>query len=282
MKHTPPDPNIAELLKPLRQHGWSWDTESGKFTSGKTAIDDSIPWITQNLDFDCFLWNRVFFHTAAKQKMVHTHCQTCFKVVVMPRTFTELLRLEEYQETCGLRCKCGIETREYVGRAYGGYFYSWEPGELSEVLLGSSGKPVADDHDGLTFHALMVNDTEALRKGQLKYEKIVKDMAEHVQIGDTPIPVILKRGCTEFERDCGPTDQPRYRHISDEQLALEGDVDEYVDYEHGKFTSTQPEVVKDAIRMVWADFAHFIGDMTYVEWLGYSLSVPPVTYHEEE
>lgn len=272
-KHTPTDPNIAELLKPLRQHGWYWDTETGKFTSGATTIDDNLPWITQNLDFDCYLWNKVFFHTVAKQSMVHTHCQTCFKVVVAPRTFTELLRLEEYQETCRLRCKCGIETREYVGRAYGGYFYSWEPGGLTLQSYVPNG-----DHTGTAF--LVVDDCEALRKGQLKYDRIVKDMAEHVQIGDTPIPVILKRGCTEFERDLGPTDQPRYRHISDDQLALEAAVDEHVDYEHGKFTSTQPEIVKDAIRRTWADFAHFIGDMTYVEWLGRSISVPPVTYHE--
>ena len=273
MKHKPADPNLVQLLKPLRQHGWYWDAESGKFTSGKTSLDDSIPWITQNLDFDCYLWNRVFFHTAARQKMVHTHCQTCFKVVVMPRTFAELLRLEEYQETCGLRCKCGIETREYVGRAYGGYFYSWEPGELEFQAYATVG-------GGMTGRYLVVNDTDALRKGQLKYDRIVADMAEHVQIGDTAIPVILKRGCTEFERDCGPTNDPRYRHISDEQLALEDAIAEYVDYEHGKFTSVQPEVVKDGIRMMWADFAHFIGDMTYVEWLGRSLSVPPVTYHE--
>lgn len=277
MKHTPPDPNIAELLKPLRPHGWKWDTESGKFTSGKTAIDDSIPWITQNLDFDCYLWNKIFFHTVAKQTMVHTHCQTCLKVVVAPRTFTELLRLEEYQETCGLRCKCGIETREHVGRAYGGYFYSWEPGALMEMIYQQD-----LNSDGNKPMFRIVDDRWAQHKGQLKYDRIVADMREHVQIGDTPIPVILKRGCTEFERDLGPTDEPRYRHISDEQIALEDAVNEHVDYEHGKFTSTQPEVVKDAIRMVWADFAHFIGDMTYVEWLGHSLSVPPVTYHESK
>lgn len=273
MKHPPANPNIADLLKPLRQHGWYWDTETGKFTSGTTHIDDSLPWITQNLDFDCYLWNSIFFKTVAKQKMVHTHCQTCFKVVVAPRTFTELLRLEEYQQDCGLRCKCGIETREYVGRAYGGYFYSWEPGELEFQAYEEEG-------GGLAGQYLVVNDTEALRKGRLKYDRIVKDMAEHVQIGDTPVPVILKRGCTEFERDCGPTDQPRYRHISDEQIALEACVDEHVEYEHCKFTSTQPEAVKDGIRRTWADFAHFIGDMTYVPWLGRSLSVPPVTYHE--
>ena len=271
----PSELNTAALLAPLRQFGWRWDPASGKLICGDTSITEDGPWISQNLDFDCYLWNRIFHHTAAKQKMVHTHCHTCFKVVVMPRTFAELLRLEEYQESCGLRCKCGIEERDYVARPYGGYFYSWEPGELSmmQYVPNDGGEPAA---------AVVINDSEALRKGRLKYKLIVEAMAEHVQIGDTPVPVILKRGCTEFEANCGPTNDPEYRVISEEQLALEDAIDENVEYEHSLFVAPQPDVIKDAIRLRWAEFAHFIGDMTYVPWLGRSLSVPPVTYHEEE
>ena len=277
MKHKPADPNIAALLYQFENQGWFWDGEIGKFRSGDTKVISDLPWITQNLDFDCFGWNRLFHHGVAGGKMVHTHCQTCFKVVVAPRTFMELLRLEEYQEQCGLRCKCGIETREYVSRTYGGYFYSWEPGDL-ELMVYDEGEP----EEGKEVPAFrVINDSGALRKGQLKYERIVKDMAEHVQIGDIPIPVILKRGCTEFEMHLGPTNLPQYRHISDEQIALERALDDNVEFTNQQFVSKQPDAVKDAIRMRWAEWAHYIGDMTYVEWLGHALSVPPVTYHEE-
>ena len=275
MKHPPADPNIAELLRPFSQQGWYWDPKTGKLTVGETKVIDDLPWITQNLDFDCFLVNRLFHHGVAKSAMVHTHCQNCFKIVVMPRTFTELLRLEEYQEQCGMRCKCGIEIRDYVSRCYGGYFYSWEPGELEFQAYETEG-------GGLAGQYRVVNDDEALRKAKIKYERIVKDMAEHVQIKEEPIPVILKRGCTEFEMHCGPTNEPRYRHISDAQIALEKALEDVVDYSHASFTSAQPEAVKDAIRMRWAEWAHYIGDMTYTQWLGHALSVPPVTYHEEK
>ena len=270
MKHRPPDPNIAELLKPLREHGWHWDSDAGKMIPGPTSVTEDLPWITQNLDFDCYGWNRVFHHTAAQEKMVHTHCQTCFKVVVMPRTFRELLALEEYQEECGLRCKCGIEVRDYVSRPYGGYFYSWEPGELITAQY--------DSEDGSGVFRV-VDDEAALAKGRAKYEKIVDDMS-YITTEPGDMPVILKRGCTEFEAHCGPTDEPRYRHISDEQIALEAAIDANLEYDHAHFVGKQPEAVKDAIRIHWAEFAHFIGDMTYVEWLGRTLSVPPVTYHK--
>lgn len=273
-KHKPATPDIATLLKPLREAGWHWDADSGKLVPSPSSITDDTPWITQNLDFDCFLWNRIFHHGVAQERMVHTHCQNCFKIVVMPRTHRELLRLEEYQETCGMRCKCGIEIREYVSRPYGGYFYSWEDGELEEHLYRIDGE------DAGRFR--VVNDIAAIDKGRAKYEIVKAAMAEHVQIEDGEIPVILKRGCTEFEAHCGPTDEPRYRHISDEQLALEAGIDEHVAYDEGHFIAKQPDVVKDAIRMRWAEFAHYIGDMSYIEWLGHPISVPPVTYHEEE
>jgi hypothetical protein len=273
MTHKPTKHNIAELLKPIRDQGWHWNAETGKLTPGHASILDDVPWITQNLDFDCFKWNRIFHHGVTSGKMVHTHCQTCFKVVVAPRTFRELLALEEFQESSGLRCKCGIELREYVGRPYGGYFYSWEPGELEQMGfdLGDGSLPVAYN---------IVDDTDALRKGLEKY-KLICDAMDYIAIEDGPIPVILKRGCTEFEMHCGPTNHPNYRHVSEDQLEIEGLIDEHVDYREGMFVGTQPEVVKDSIRMRWAEFAHFIGDMTYVDWLGQKLGNDPVTYHKE-
>jgi len=53
-----------------------------------------------------------------------------------------------------------------------------------------------------------------------------------------------------------------------------------VEFTNQQFVSKQPDAVKDAIRMRWAEWAHYIGDMTYVEWLGRTLNTPPVTYHE--
>jgi hypothetical protein len=281
----PTDINIVELLRPFRDQGWHWDAESGKLTTAfPTSMSEDIPWITQNLDFDCFLWNRMFHHGVAKQQMVHTHCQTCFKVVVMPRNFLELIELERWQAACGLRCKCGIEVRDYVSRLYGGYFYSWEPGELMD-------KSVETPDRQYPVTCRVVNDMAAQRKGRDKYKLITFGMKQVLMNYlanwpdapklTKPMPLILKRGCTEFEAHCGPTDQPRYRNITDEQLMLEAKLEESVDFDGKNFVTSQAENIKDAIRMKWAEFAHFVGDMTYQQWLGRAISTPPVTYHEE-
>jgi hypothetical protein len=275
--------DLPKLLTPLRQQGWHW-TPEGKLVPGNVSVQESVPWVCQNLDFDCYLWNRVFFHGAAKERMTHTHCQTCFKVVVMPRNFLELIELQKWQAECGLRCKCGIEVRDYVGRAYGGYFYSWEPGELTPMEY--------DDGQGNKGVFRVVDDSEAVRKGRLKYDKVCAGMLEvldnyHENWPEAPtlvgiMPVILKRGCTEFEAALGPTNEPRYRHISDDQMELEAAIDEHVEYDHGTFIADQPELIQRHIMLRWAEFAHFIGDMTYVQWLGHSISRPPVTYHDED
>jgi hypothetical protein len=135
---------------------------------------------------------------------------------------------------------------------------------------------------GLAGQYLVIDDAGAIRKGKLKYNRVFGAMAgintEDIDLGI--MPVILKRGCTEFEMHCGPTDQPRYRNITDEQVALEAQLDEVIGAPVNHFVDTQPEVIKDSIRLRWAEFAHSIGDMTYVPWLGHALSTPPVVYHK--
>lgn len=94
---------------------------------------------------------------------IHSGCLNCWKVVVRPRTIKELLQLYNLQVDMNVDCKCGLEDgRAYVSGCYGGYFYC-------------KGK-----EEGLQ------------RKLQVKKEV-------ERQISKT-LPVILKKGCTEFEQ----------------------------------------------------------------------------------
>lgn len=277
--------NIPALLHPLREMGWHWG-EDGKLHPGPTMIIENTPWVSKNLDFDCFKWNRAFHHIMSRGRMAHTHCHTCFKVVVAPRNFLELIELDKWQEESGLRCKCGIEVRDYVSRRYGGYFYSWEPGELKNEYY----QP--DPESEQVVRLRVVDDQQARDKGEEKYLLINMAMGEVLRRYhenwpdaprlDEPMPVILKRGCTEFERNIGPTDSPQYRSVSDDQIEMEAALDEILDADPDHFVAKQPEVIKDHIRKKWCEYAHSVGDMTYVHWLGFSLASPPVTYHEEE
>ena len=93
--------------------------------------------------------------------IIHSRCLNCWKVVTNPRTVLELVRCYNIQKRIGTMAKCGIEIRDYVPANYGCYWYNDTLGE------------------GL--------DKKAEVKEELEKEGI-------------DIPVILKRGCTEFEQ----------------------------------------------------------------------------------
>jgi hypothetical protein len=85
------------------------------------------------------------------------------------------MKLKEFQENFTKDfmlkdrfCKCGIETREYVPRNYGGYFY-----------------------------------TNSLEQGRERWRQVRNAMDKI----NPQIPVTLKRYCTEFEIKLGPSDQ---------------------------------------------------------------------------
>jgi hypothetical protein len=97
---------------------------------------------------------------------IPTHCIKCWKVVVKPRTIDELFALRDLQYEKGWAAKCGIELRMYTpGGLYGGYFYN-----------------------------------RSKEEGEDKY-RLVREAVDKEISPD--VPVILKRYCTEFERDHG-------------------------------------------------------------------------------
>lgn len=254
---------LTERLVPLSTEGWPWQ-EDGRIQRLETQPLAETPWIYQNMTFQCVKWHQIFFEMISDRTMVHSHCHDCFKVVIMPRSLEELVLLENMQASSGLECKCGIELREFVKRKrlYGGYFYN-----------------------------------RGVEQGRERF-KFVRDWAQHVfeTQGDNPLldltypspmPVILKRGCTEFEKAIGPSDQ---WEITDEQWALEEELDKKMDFEpFGEFP--QHENLKEFVRVSWLRWAHHHGDMTYVKYTPEKkpltakqayFTPAPVTYHEEE
>ena len=77
---------------------------------------------------NCSLWKHItFFRLVEKlprhQKFVPSWCQDCWKVVVRPKTYKQLLELEGIMGGMDTECKCGVEIRKEVQGLYGGYFY---------------------------------------------------------------------------------------------------------------------------------------------------------------
>lgn len=258
------DSPVRKLL-PILDEGFYWD-DDGKLQRRPTGPMAETPWIYQNMTFQCVLWHRLFFDLLSGQSMVHSHCHECYKVVIAPRTVEELISLEEWQAQSGLECKCGIEIRDFVNRKrlYGGYFYNRgvEPGRRIYNKVKA-------------FAGLSFQNYETF-SSKLRFSGLYSE----------PMPVILKRGCSEFERALG--DSAKWG-ATPEQQELEDWMLEHVGYDpFGQFK--QPEVLKQSIRIAWLKWAHHNGDKTYLKFMPDNqpfdeqpmyASEPYRTYHDD-
>jgi hypothetical protein len=145
------------------------DPETQKATSFRRQAWDA-PWDYVNLkQVDrCELLHEI----ADMYSCVPPYCLDCWKVVVRPTKFSELIKLRDLMRKMSekdpeCQCKCGIEIRSYVPGLYGGYFYN-------------RGK----------------------EKGLERLKQVRHKVHKHV---DSKIDVYLKRYCTEFEINFGDT-----------------------------------------------------------------------------
>lgn len=186
-----------------------------------------IPWIMVNNDAtrECD-WYK---HIEVIHGFIPKPCRECWKVVVAPKTLKQLFQLLAIErkmvaENPYCFCKCGIEKRTDVERNYGGYFYT---NDLNQGLL---------------------------RLGQVR-ERV------HGLIGQD-VPVILKRGCTEFERKYGPSDK------WDDLIKPEHDtlwlrLNQIFKLE--KRNIRQPDLVQKHVMVTWIEYAGSIGDPSIPE-----------------
>lgn len=204
------------------------------------AIDIDPGWIYVNPNPDLFCME---YQAIVKGfGFIPKTCRNCYKVVVMPRSFHELMQLYELEvkmaeENPRCWCKCGIEQRQFVPRNYGGYFY-----------------------------------TQGLEVGKSRWQT-VKDAVSSAISPD--VNVILKRYCTEFELRFGPSDKYQPPPYAD---SLEDELWANIDKVVG--AQKQPKFIRDHAVHNWMDFAWGRGDMTVKLYNNNKPLVPPyVTYH---
>ena len=179
----------------LQDHGYTLDPTDGRWrrVGAYRSIVQSTPWCHAkgSIHKHCNLDHNIIFN---QFDIIPPRCLQCWKVVVTPTTFDQLIKLEQLQISMGFPSKCGIEMRDYTPKFYGGYFYN-----------------------------------HSLDEGREKLEIVQKAVAEHIskEIADE---VILKRGCTEFEMLKGPSP---YWHMTDEQQEQYDIIEALVDVPRG-------------------------------------------------
>jgi hypothetical protein len=181
--------DIYTLLSPLLSAGFQWDLETGTLTQGKGTVQPNTPWVHQREPSckRCNLDHAILFNTWA---IIPPRCLECWKVVVTPKNFSELLELEKLENGMNRPCKCGIELRDYTPKHYGGYFYN-----------------------------------NSLDEGRECFELVRDLVSKHIS-KETGEQVILKRACTEFEMIKGPS---LFWHNTREEERIIELVDTYVD-----------------------------------------------------
>lgn len=241
------DNDILTKFRPLLiGGGYKVRDVDGKLEVRDPSIGWETPWqhIKHDNFLDCQRWHSILFNLFSmtmprNQSFVPSACQQCWKVVARPKTLLGLFSLMELQKRLGRPSKCGIEVRQYVHGLYGGYFYNHSIEE------------------GLECYKLVRSEI---------------DKAEHLG-PDTP--VILKRGCTEYENRCGPSDN---WIVTQRQLHIETLINEWV--VRDVTLREQPEYAILYVHKKWIEFAYQNGDGTYLNFTGGKpLYRPLVTYH---
>lgn len=192
---------------------------------------DDIPseWVREYRDAsrNCRFYMGVMFHYVYHQEQVPAGCATCFKVKVVPGSLRQLVALRDISHALPYTYKCGLDAATpYTSGLYGGYFY---------------------------LHGL-----DAARAAH----RLVREAVDrHPKLGSA-VPVFIKRGCTEYEVHCGPSDRFTFQP---EQAGLEAALLSLIHLE------SPPPASRIRVQQTlahWIKEAYRLGDDTYRDFTG--------------
>lgn len=161
------------------------------------------------------------YNHAYAEAAVPNGCSACYKVKVVPKTLRQLVAAWEMARNVQCRSKWGTDLNNpYSQNIYAGYFY--------------------------------VSGIEAARA---LFNVIRRALDEHPKLGPE-IPMVIKRGCSEYEAKLGPSD--RYT-FAPEMAELEA-------YLKSRFRQRKADYQPSMIVAHWIETAFRIGDETYLDF----------------
>jgi hypothetical protein len=226
----------------LREDGKLELASAGSRDPGKADLDG---YIRHRGDFaqPCVFLNRFMFEHVYAEGMVPFGCRDCFKVKVVTENLRQTMAVREVAETVSATSKSGVEVYNPQNQTlYGSYFY-----------------------------------TLGLDRARALYKELRAKINQHGKLGSS-IKMLIKRGCTNYEYKCGPSDRytfdPRQEEIERHFFARFA-----ADVRQGMRKS-----IRDGMQILeWVQIAYRIGDNTYKDLTGGKDLYPPiVTYSPEE
>ncbi len=198
-------------------------------------------WVRASRDASrhCRFYMGVMFNHVYRKQRVPAGCATCFKVKVVPKTLRELVALRDLGEAMPYTYKCGLdESAPYSSGIYGAYFY--------------------------------LHGVEAARAA---YQVVRDAVNAHAKLGPG-VTVFVKRGCTDYEVHCGPSDRYSFEPW---QVELEAALLSRIQLE--------PRPANDRKRVMatmthWIKTAYRLGDDSYLDFTGGRRLYPAVVHYE--
>lgn len=235
-----------DIFEPIKsRYKIEFDSEGNPKVFLKASLDCDTPWIS-----NCINEERkcnLWGVYFNNYGIISQGCLKCYKIVMTIPTLKDLFQVLAYQKAGTLTCKCGIERRKYVGKVgkYGAYWYTPLSGGLEEG------------------------------------RQIYKDIHEVFP----RFPLILKRGCTEFEMVYSPSS--KWDEIAKERdwIDTEALLDQVfvADPMSLKVEMNTPKQLEVCVIRRWIEYAFEHGDSTYLEFTGNrALRMDLETYHKEE
>jgi hypothetical protein len=217
-----------------------------KRPDGKFELRQPIkqPYIGNRGEFGpcCTFLNDFMFTQVYGEKAVPIGCRDCYKIKVVPDTLRQLMAVKDIAEEFPCSSKSGSEVdKKDTQSLYASYFY----------FLG-------------------------LDKARATFRKLRDAIDAHPKLGPM-VKMVIKRGCTNYERACGPSD----RYTFDPRLA---GIEAYFWARFVRRRSGEPrKEFRDAITLMQlVRTAYRIGDDTYKDFNGgKDLFTPTVNYASE-
>ena len=221
--------------------------------NGKLALKSKIilphPWIHSIMGHDrnCGKFTLYFNH----YKIIPRECMACWKIAFSPKTLKEAFDLVDFQKDLGYYSKVGMEKRDYTQNK-GGYSAFWY------CPLGCG-----------------------LERARELFKEIKGKVNEFLG-RDTGI--ILKRGCTEFEKHFGASDGwdalARNNNWDMKQDLLDSVYQSDDFWRTGKYPGFVE--INTMLHMIhWAyETRKLTGDDSYLEYIGEEPTPPLLTYQK--
>lgn len=186
--------------------------------------------------FPCHPLMHFLFRGAYGKSIVPAGCQACFKVKIAAKNLRQLMAIHELAKKTHYPFKTGLELEmRYSSGIYGGFFYM-----------------------------------DGLEQARTAFKGLRQRVDEHPLLG-TEVSMLIKRGCTEYEVHCGPSDSYPIasKEIEDWLLA------------RLRLSSASSKPAPKSLTLAhWIQTAFQIGDETYLDFTGGRRLFPKVIVYE--